>query len=136
MRLTLERAELIQLIGNSLGYTIADDDVTVKADPFEVRIKNVDLSGMAQSKTSVSKDMDNILEDEEEEMYTGEEDAADSILTMADILNKNQEIGGAGAPTDRAVGDIPRRPLGPLETEEPPIITEEELNAAIRTARQ
>ena len=113
MRLTLERAELVQLIGNSLGYTIADDDVTVKADPFEVHIKNVDLSGMAQGKTSVSRDIEDALQEDEEEVYTEEEDAADSILTMADILNKNQEIGGAGAPTDKAVGDIPRRPLGP-----------------------
>jgi len=137
VRLTLERDELILLIGKSLGYDIADEDVTVKADPFEVRIKNVDLAGMSQPPRASEDSLEYSEEDTEDEEAekTEEEDIAGSILTMGDILNQNTAMGGAGAATAKVVGDIPRRELGPMETHEPPPYNEEELKASQRTGR-
>lgn len=131
MKLTLERAELIQLIGSTLGYKLADEDVSVNADPLEVRIQNVNLEGMAKIKSTTPDTMsDDVVEDEEEDEPTEEEQTATNILTMADIMKTNTQMGGAGAPTDSLVGSPPlRRPLGPLEYEDPPPLTDAELEA-------
>jgi len=134
MKLTLEKAELIQLIGKSLGYEIQDDDITVHADPFEVHIQNVDLAGMAASQEPVGDplDIDDIPPyhqdpnfDEEEEQ--GEDDP-ENVMTMSDVLNLNSGLGGPTAPPT-VIEDEPERPLGPNESTDPPPFTDEEMFA-------
>lgn len=125
MRITLERAELIQLIGKSLGYVIADEDIEIRGTPFEVSIRNVDLSGMTKPKKAAPEEP----EDEEPEEKT----AAASILTMSEILNQNAERGGPKPPRIVVEDDVPlHRSLGPLESEEPPPVTQDEIAALLR----
>jgi hypothetical protein len=145
MKLTLEKAELIQLIGNSLGYTLQEEDVTVVAQPFEVRIQNVNLAEVAAQKTPPALDpadvgdfldstgySDEENQDEAEEEVPEEIDTAANVMTMGDILTKNASMGG---PTpDRRYddeGELGRR-LGPEESVEPPDYTQEEISAAGR----
>jgi hypothetical protein len=124
MKLTLEKAELIQLIGNSLGYELNEEDVTVTAEPFEVRIQNVNLGEMAAAKPPPDIDpgfaVDPMAVDEDPE-----EETAAQVLTMADILNQNEIMGGATV----------ERTNGPQEYDEPPPVTQEELTAARGTQR-
>ncbi len=141
MRLTFERAELIQLIGNSLGYTLQDVDVDICAEPFEVRIKNVNLTGLAKKKDTTPSGVTPTEESvntplDEQTAESPEAQAAAGVLTMAEILNQNSDLGGPAAPTvvveeDEELG----RPLGPQESTTPPPVTDEELNATARTGQ-
>ena len=134
MKLTLERAELVQLIGKALGYDLEDDDVVVNAEPFEVRIQNVNLAEM--SKPAVPPDPDplgiddDFLTDTDDETgaYPDEEvREAASVMTMSDVLNLNSGLGGPTAPTT-VVEDEPERPLGANESIDPPPFTDEEFS--------
>ena len=121
MRLTLERPELIKIIGHILGYDLDADDVIVSAEPFEVKITNVNLNGMLRAK-EVS-----------ENPAPTQRSAQDSVLTMGDILNQNSSLGGPKPPANVVEEDVPlSRNLGPLESEEPPPITQTEILATLR----
>lgn len=125
MRFTLEETDLIQLIGQALGYNLQPEDVTVNADPFEVRIRNVDLHALAEARPKATKEKSISPDDipDEDETNQEEEEAAVSILTMGEILSQNTEL-----KNKPQRGPSPKRPLGPLETEEPPPYTEAEWN--------
>jgi hypothetical protein len=47
MRITLERSDLISLLSKALNYQIADGDVEIQADPFEVHIRSMRLDELA-----------------------------------------------------------------------------------------
>ena len=124
MKITLERPELIQLIGKSLGYAISDEDISIQAEPFEVSIRNVDLSGRPKLK-------DNIPEEPEEPAE--EQTPAAAVLTMNEILNQNSVRGGPKPPRNVVEDSVPlTRNLGPLESEDPPPVTQAEISAVLR----
>lgn len=122
MKITLEKPELIQLIGKSLGYVIAEEDVTITAEPFEVNISNVNLQG------SPKPTIPEPVFDEPVAQST-----AESVLTMADILTQNASRGGPKVPRVVVEDDVPlSRPLGPQEYDEPPEVTQNEITALLR----
>ncbi len=124
MKITLEKPELIQLIGKSLGYVISEEDVTISAEPFEVSISNVNLQGIPKPQVAEPA--------REEEVVTSEQSVAASVLTMGDILNQNASAGGPKAPAFVVEDDVPlHRPLGPYESEEPPEVTQQEISALL-----
>ena len=139
MRVTLEKPELIALIAKTLGYALQDSDIEVVADPFEVRISNVNIAGLAALKGEgkpVQESEEPAVEDEEEEEEETEATTPAKIITMNEILEQNENMGGAPAPAQHVVEeDLPEltRPLGQYETEEPPEVTDGELKAAGRT---
>lgn len=125
MRFTLEEGDLIQLIGQALGYELQPEDVTVNADPFEVRIKNVNLQALAEAKTKKTDiEVPFAEKTEDDEQENEEEEAAETILTMGEILSHSTELS-----SKPQRNPSPRRPLGPLESEDAPPITEAELSA-------
>ncbi len=123
MKLTLEKDELVQLIGNALGYALTEEDVTVSADPFEVRIRSVDLTKLAAPRVRTAPSALAKVEEAQEEVVESA-----GVLTMAEILDHNSELGGPVAPSQVDEEDLPplARPLGVLESEEPPPITDDE----------
>ncbi len=119
MKITLEKPELIQLIGKSLGYVISEDDVEITAEPFEVSISNVNLQSPPTPPPA--------------EGIAEEKTPQNSVLTMGDILNRNSTMGGPKPPAIVVEEDVPlTRNLGPLETEEPPPVTQAEIAAILR----
>jgi hypothetical protein len=109
MKLTLERKDLLVLLGKQLGFVLNDEDVTVQADPFEVQIKQVPTAEIVESARTESK----VRKFPESETDT-QDQLAKKIMTMAEVLEKNAALGGP-------------RPLGPEEFEDPPTISESEL---------
>lgn len=128
MKITLERPELIHILSRSLGYYIEDDDVTIQPDPFEISISNVSLtanSALTEPVNSVP-----LVEEKEEEE---EEESPNETLTMEDLLSKNAAYGGPKIAQTQVKDSTPlTRRLGPLETENPPPITQEEIHAVLR----
>ena len=125
MKLTLEKAELIVLIGQVLGYKLQEEDVTIKAEPFELHIRNVQLSGHSNSKPKT-----------EEEVEEFENSVTEGLLTMEEVLNQNAAKGGPPAPKEVYEENTPlNRHLGPEEYEEPPDVTQAELNAISRLVK-
>ena len=110
MKVTLEKADLVNILSRALGYPIDESDVEVQADPFEVHIRQVDVSELAKQTETAET-----VEDPIETPETSTVERREPVLTMTDILAQNEAMGGAP------------RPLGPQETEDPPPITEEEL---------
>ena len=133
MRMTLERSELVAIIGKNFGYELNEEDVVVQAEPFEVHIKNIDLSKLAAKRATqpdeVSPDVEEVppeageTELDDERIEEEGDESVDSLLTLNDILQQNENMGGPPL----------SRPLGPLESEEPPEITDAELAATKRT---
>ena len=121
MKITLEKQDLLGILSKALGYPIADDDVTVQADPFEVHIRSVNVGELAAQKEQEAENTGPApvstytgqLPDETPVPVRTPAPPKSQVLTMEDVLNKNNEL--------------LNRPLGPGETEEPPPITEEEL---------
>ena len=107
MKLTLERKDLLSLISKQLGLVLKDEDVIVQAEPFEVQIKQVPTAEIVENTHSEPK-VRRLAETEVRDPLSKK------ILTMADILERNAELGGP-------------RPLGPDEFEDPPAISESEL---------
>ena len=109
MKITLEKQDLLGILSKSLGYSIADEDVTVQADPFEVHIRSVNVNELAAQK-EVETGPSPVS------VYTGDQSAPQAVrqqvLTMEEVLKQNELL---------------NRPLGPGETDEPPPITEAEL---------
>jgi len=121
MKITLERTELIHIISKSLGYDVEDTDVSINAEPFEVSIRNVCLTGSRKTSGDLS----------ETERYEEKED--EEPLTIEDLLRKNAAYGGPQITPKGGEDSTPMtRPLGPMETEEPPPVTQDEISAVLR----
>lgn len=121
MKVTLEKADLLRILSSALGYPIDEEDVEVRADPFEVHIRSVNVDELAQQQKSepiTPADIPDIPEEPSEKTQT----TANTVMTMADILRRNETMGGAPV----------SRPLGPEESEDPPPISEAELMSAWR----
>lgn len=112
MKLTLERKDLLVLLGKQLGFALNDEDVTVQADPFEVQIKQVPTAEIVESTRTESK----VRKSPE---TNTQDPLAKKIMTMAEILDENDKLRGL-------------RPLGPAESEDPPPISESELFGSSR----
>ena len=141
MRITLEKTDIIKMLSQTLGYEVKDGDVTVSADPFEVQINSVEVDTLAaQQATASQTDLVSVLEElgnrivpEAEETPVEEPDGKESeeVLTMEDILSHNQKL---AQKTKLEEEDQPlQRPLGPLESLDPPPIDEAELAAVTRS---
>lgn len=139
MRVTLEREDLLAILGKALGYELHEDDVTITADPFEVHIKKVpvdELSQKAETPKPATTEP-SIMSDQTsgEEFLEENSDEVDAVMTMEQVLAQSHSIAQDGS---RTVGETPgplTRPLGPAESEEPPPVTDEELAAITRIAQ-
>lgn len=127
MKVTLEKSDLLRILSTALGYPIADEDVEVQADPFEVHIRKVNVDELAQQHTQAITPED--IPDEEPPSKVRPDE--NPVMTMAQILSKNEQLGGTSAPASLG-GPAVSRPLGPEESEEPPPISEAELMSAWR----
>jgi hypothetical protein len=126
MKITLERPELIHILSQSLGYGINDEDVSIQSDPFEVSIRNVQLTGG----TSTPKKPEEAIEPESEPEQPAE---SDGTLSIEDLLRRNEAYGGPKIDQKTVKETAPiTRHLGPYETEDPPPITQEEIHAVLR----
>jgi hypothetical protein len=126
MKVTLEKADLLSILSTALGYPIADEDLEVQAEPFEVRIRRVNVEELAQQQQKTQ----NVDPDDLPEADPPEADRVvkNPVMTMAQILSKNERLSGTSAPASLG-GPVASRPLGPEESEEPPPISEAELMA-------
>ncbi len=118
MKVTLEKVDLVRILSTTLGYPIAEEDVEVQADPFEVHIRSVNVEEMAQQQTPPPPPEDDVPDPEDVPT-----EPVNPVMTMADILRQNETMAG---------GIAPPRPLGPEESDDPPPISEAELMAAGR----
>jgi hypothetical protein len=123
MRLILEKAEVLKLLGTALGYDIQEGDAEIIADPFEVHIKNVRVAELAAPKAPSVK-----VQATKAPQAAPRADVApdaDDSHDIDDVLAASAELAAAGLPSAdidpdvRGINDF-ARPLRPGETEEPP----------------
>lgn len=122
MRLILEKAEVLKLLGAALGYDIQDGDAEIVADPFEVHIKNVRVAELASPKAPPAK-----VQATTAPQASPRPEAAptDDSQDIDDVLSASAELAAAGLPSAEIDPDVRglndfARPLRPGETEEPP----------------
>jgi hypothetical protein len=122
MRLILEKAEVLKLLGSALGYDIQEGDAEIIADPFEVHIKNVRVAELASPKAPPAKVQATAVP---RAAPRPNETPADDPREIDDVLAASAELAAAGLPSAdidpdvRGINDF-ARPLRPGETEEPP----------------
>lgn len=109
MRITLEKGDLVNLLGKALNYELTEEDVDVQPEPFEVHIHNIRLNDLAASApasgSAPAKAGAPVVPESDD--Y-----AADRPLaSVEDLLEKNQAM--------------IRENLAPGETYEPPDPDEE-----------
>lgn len=135
MRVTLEKPDLVSILSKALGYELADEDVSVQSDPFEVQIRKVNVSELAKSKIG-SKNR----EEERAESFDTDgnvlEEPKDTVLTMEEILNVNNSLKNKATYQPSALSHSVRRPLGDLESLDPPPVMDVEMDALARFAKR
>lgn len=113
MRVTLEKSDLVKLLGKALGYpSLSEEDVDVQAEPFEVHIHNVRLNELSATPPPSASSS------------AGTKAAAPMVPvatqqtppSVEELMARNAEL--AGAPMIREY-------LAPGETYEPPDPDEE-----------
>lgn len=136
MKLTLEKGDLVKLLSKAFGYSIAEEDVTVQSDPFEVHIQKVDTRALSQQKAvttpgptgnEVAEGMCDTLEDPTEDAPPNEDPPEENVpLTLEDIMSQSAELATnkekVAGPTSKLA-----RALGQYESEEAPEVTDAEL---------
>jgi len=122
VRLILEKAEVLKLLGKALGYDIQDGEAEIIADPFEVHIKNVRVAELATSRapTIVTPDL-TLAQAPPDPVMSPAETARD----LDEVLLASAKMAAAGLPSFKIDPDVRglndfARPLRPGETEDPP----------------
>ncbi len=126
MKLTLEKADLLQLLSIALNYELREDEVEVKADPFEVHLKTVRLLDLARPRKPAQEEVQvkgpTKPSAPAHPTILGEDGSPEDL---SDLLSKSASLAGAGLPStdidpdSRGINDF-SRPLRPGETEDPP----------------
>jgi hypothetical protein len=123
MRLILEKAEVLKLLGAALGYDIQDGDAEIVTDPFEVHIKNVRIAELATpAPKQVAPRVQAVappVPDAPISLGVDDEDA-DLTSELARSASLAAQLPSSKIDPDvRGINDF-ARPLRPGETEEPP----------------
>lgn len=124
MKLTLEKADLLQLLSMALNYELREDEVEVKAEPFEVHLKTVRLLDLARA----NKPAPVAVQDKTRTTVARPGAPATEQATpedLDDLLSQSANLAGAGLPSADIDPDVKgmndfARALRPGETEEPP----------------
>jgi hypothetical protein len=122
MRLVLEKEELIKLIGQALGYNLDESDVKITTDPFELEIKNVRTSDIAEKppKPAPMK-----VQESAPVPPSSGNPGIDGHENLDDLLSTSENLANAGLPSEkidpdsRGLNDF-SRPLLANESEDPP----------------
>lgn len=122
MKLTLEKADLLQLLSIALNYELREEEVEVKADPFEVHLKTVRLLDLARPRKPAQEEVQVRGPAKHPTLIDPEEGSPEDL---DDLLSKSASLAGAGLPSAdidpdvRGINDF-ARPLRPGESEDPP----------------
>jgi hypothetical protein len=124
MRLTLEKADLLQLLSMALNYELHDEEVEVKAEPFEVHLKTVRLLDLARASKPVPVAVQDKTRIPVARPGLPAPESA-SPEDLEDLLSQSASLAGAGLPSAEIDPDVKgmndfARALRPGETEEPP----------------
>jgi len=101
MKIILEREELIRLLGEAMGVNIADEDVEVTTDPFEVIIKKMTRVHKevpeSSDKINPEKQVQEDIEEEEDLDIAELMGASDSLVKIAPVKGSNKPTLGPNA---------------------------------------
>ena len=124
MQVVFEKKDIVRVFNAVLGYDIEEDDLEIQSDPFQVKISNVQIDKLAAPREEPgAEDDETSYEDMLNEPHVEDPEPRDpdATMTVEELLRHNDALAEAGP-----------RHLGALETEEPPPITDAELNALRR----
>lgn len=117
MRVILEKAEVLTLLGGALGYDFKEGDVEIITDPFEVHIKNVRVAELAAPKKPQGQVQEprqtSVVPQQLEDSLNLDEVLADSAALAAGLPSTEID------PDTRGINDFARK-LYLGETEDPP----------------
>lgn len=125
MRLTLEKQDVLKLLGTALGYDIQDDDVEVKTEPFEIHIKKIRVAETSErpakpAKTAVQDRVPTPSATSSSLAEDYDEGPGDLSLELTQSASLAALLPSALIdPDSMGLNDF-SRPLRPGETEDPP----------------
>lgn len=119
MKLILEKSEVLALLGQALGYNLAEDDVEVIAEPFEVRLNQVRVgalaAGLKTQPPTPAKNRSDELDEPPDARLAHADDSDPSPLLPSYAIDPDLRD-----PERRALWDVPRPGLHAGETTELP----------------
>lgn len=124
MKITLEKEDLAVMLSKAMGYDITVDDMEVKTDPFEVVIRNVrktELADAADVEEAPAQRPTNKGHSKTEAPFLPEEQAEKAIEGLKGINTQLTQSGGGAGPVPSAEAPMFRDPnvLGPDESYNP-----------------
>ena len=124
MKITLEKEDLAIMLGKAMGYEISPDDMEVKTEPFEVVLRNIrktDLADAANLETTPAQEPVNDKPSTPDTPFLPEDQAQKAIAGLQGINAQLTQTGGGAGPVPPSEAPMFRNPsaLGPDESYDP-----------------
>jgi len=124
MIIKLDATDLFRLLCTGLSMDLDPTQVEIEVEPFSVAIKDLSMEGLLQIQEHITPP-EEVIESAKADSTHGVND--DNIaLTMSELLQRNAEVA-----RQRRYSLPEQRPLGANEFDEPPEISEYELNNSV-----
>ena len=132
MKVILEKEDLLKILSKEFGYELADDDVVVNPDPFEVQVSKLPVQQLAKKAEPVRVD---VVEEEDvtdAPDISEQDDHTTTTMTMDQLLAHSDELAsGRKASGFRSDSQPIERPLGPDEYIDPPPVSPAEISGGL-----